>query len=134
MGCAAAFSAVRMQRPASPRARALVAPAPSSIPVSAGAASGSRREHNRERTAAQDWRPQALPPIDQYKWELYNLKEDYSQNDDLAAKMPGKLKEMQALFLQEAKKYNVLPLQNTTFDRAISPRPALSRRLELAVP
>jgi arylsulfatase A-like enzyme len=65
-----------------------------------------------------------LPPIDQYKWELYDLKNDYSQNDDLAAKMPDKLKAMQALFLQEAKKYNVLPLQNTTFDRAISPRPS----------
>jgi hypothetical protein len=37
--------------------------------------------------------------------------------------MPDKLKEMQALFLTEAKKYNVLPLQNTTFDRAIMPRP-----------
>jgi arylsulfatase len=65
-----------------------------------------------------------LPPIDQYKWELYDLKNDYSQNDDLAAKMPDKLKAMQALFLQEAKKYNVLPLQNSTFDRAISPRPS----------
>ena len=65
-----------------------------------------------------------LPPIDQYKWELYNLKNDYSQNDDLAAQMPDKLKEMQALFLAEAKKYNVLPLQNTTFDRAIMPRPS----------
>jgi hypothetical protein len=65
-----------------------------------------------------------LPPIDQHKWELYNLKEDYLQNNDLAAKMPGKLKEMQALFMQEARKYNVLPLQNTTFDRAIMPRPS----------
>ena len=33
-----------------------------------------------------------------YKWELYNLTEDYSQFNDLAAKMPEKLKEMQALF------------------------------------
>jgi len=65
-----------------------------------------------------------LPPIDQYKWELYNLKDDYTQYNDLSAQMPGKLKEMQALFLSEAKKYNVLPLQNTTFDRAISPRPS----------
>ena len=42
-----------------------------------------------------------------YKWELYNITEDYSQDNDLAAKMPDKLKEMQALFVQEAKKYNV---------------------------
>ncbi len=34
-----------------------------------------------------------LPAPNDYKWELYNLKEDYSQANDLAAKMPGKLKE-----------------------------------------
>ena len=50
-----------------------------------------------------------MPDVIDYKWELYNLTEDYSQYNDLAAKMPEKLKEMQALFLQEAKKYNVLP-------------------------
>jgi arylsulfatase len=38
--------------------------------------------------------------------------------------MPGKLKEMQALFDQEAKKYNVLPLDNDTFARALAPRPS----------
>src|SRR5471032_2677514 len=38
--------------------------------------------------------------------------------------MPGKLKEMQALFLQEAKKYNVFPLDNSSFARAITPRPS----------
>ena len=39
-----------------------------------------------------------LPAPNDYKWELYNLNEDYSQANDLAAKMPDKLKEMQALF------------------------------------
>jgi arylsulfatase A-like enzyme len=62
-------------------------------------------------------------PLD-YKWELYNLNEDYSQFDDLAAKMPDKLKEMQALFMEQAKKFNVLPLDNTQFARAIEPRPS----------
>src|SRR5271166_232385 len=66
----------------------------------------------------------ALPPPDQYKWELYHLSEDYSQFNDLAATMPDKLKEMQALFTQEAKKYNVLPLNNDTFARALAPRPS----------
>jgi arylsulfatase A-like enzyme len=66
----------------------------------------------------------ATLPIDQYKWELYNLKEDYSQFNDLSAKMPGKLKEMQTLFAQEAKKYGVLPLDNQAFARAITPRPS----------
>jgi hypothetical protein len=65
-----------------------------------------------------------MPDVDAYKWELYNLKEDYSQANDLAAQMPDKLKEMQTLFAQEAKKYDVHPLQNSTFARAIVPRPS----------
>src|SRR5208283_270548 len=65
-----------------------------------------------------------MPDVNDYKWELYNLTEDYSQYNDLAAKMPDKLKEMQALFVQEAKKYHVLPLDNSQFARAITPRPS----------
>ena len=61
-----------------------------------------------------------------YKWELYNLQEDPTQFDDLAAKMPEKIKEMQALFDVEAKKYNVLPLDNTTLLRWNTPRPSLT--------
>ncbi len=65
-----------------------------------------------------------LPDVNDYKWELYNINEDYSQYNDLAAKMPDKLKEMQALFLKEAAKYNVLPLDNTAFIRLQTPRPS----------
>ena len=65
-----------------------------------------------------------MPAPDDYKWELYNLTEDYTQFNDLAAKMPDKLKEMQQLFDQEAAKYNVLPLNNDTFARALAPRPS----------
>jgi len=65
-----------------------------------------------------------MPDVNAYKWELYNLNEDYSQANDLAAKMPDKLKELQALFVQEANKYNVLPLDNSQFARAIAPRPS----------
>ncbi|MDR3438785.1 MAG: arylsulfatase [Telmatospirillum sp.] len=65
-----------------------------------------------------------MPDPKDYKWELYNLTEDYSQFNDLSTQMPDKLKEMQALFMEEAKKYNVLPLQNDTFARAIQPRPS----------
>ena len=64
------------------------------------------------------------PPPEDYKWELYHLAEDYSQANDLAAKMPDKLKELQAIWLREAKKYNVLPLSNETFVRALAPRPS----------
>jgi arylsulfatase A-like enzyme len=48
-----------------------------------------------------------------YKWELYNLAEDYSESNDLAGRMPDKLREMQELFLVEATKYNVFPLDNS---------------------
>ncbi|HTQ00167.1 MAG TPA: sulfatase-like hydrolase/transferase, partial [Casimicrobiaceae bacterium] len=65
-----------------------------------------------------------FPDVGDYKWELYNLTEDYSQYDDLAAKMPDKLKQMQALFQQEAEKFGVLPLDNSQFQRAIAPRPS----------
>ena len=65
-----------------------------------------------------------LPPIEEYKWELYNIAEDYSQANDLAAKNPEKLKEMQALFLAEAQKYQVLPIDNSVLSRLLTPRPS----------
>jgi Sulfatase len=65
-----------------------------------------------------------LTDINDYNWELYHVAEDYSQNNDLAAKMPDKLKEMQALFMTEAAKYQVLPLDNTGFSRLLTPRPS----------
>lgn len=66
------------------------------------------------------------PPdvITGYNWELYNLNDDPTENNDLAAKNPDKLKEMQALFYSEAKKYNVLPLDNSTLTRIIAERPS----------
>jgi arylsulfatase len=75
------------------------------------------------------WELSSAPPPDVitgYKWELYNLQEDPTQFEDLAAKMPEKVKEMQALFDVEAKKYNVLPLDNTTLLRWNTPRPSLT--------
>jgi arylsulfatase len=61
-----------------------------------------------------------------YDWELYNMKEDPTQFNDLAAQMPDKLKQLQELFYGEAKKYNVLPLDNTTLARWNTPRPSLT--------
>ena len=75
------------------------------------------------------WELSTKPPPDVitgYKWELYNVKEDPTQFNDLAAKMPDKLKEMQDLFYSEAKKYNVLPLDNSTLARWNTPRPSLT--------
>ena len=45
-------------------------------------------------------------------WELYNLNEDFAESNNLASKHPEKLKELQALWWEEAKKYEVLPLDN----------------------
>ena len=44
------------------------------------------------------------------KWELYNIDEDWSQADDLAAKYPAKLEEMKLLFISESTKYKNLPI------------------------
>ncbi|CDM56342.1 arylsulfatase [Rhizobium favelukesii] len=62
--------------------------------------------------------------IDGYNWELYNLNDDYSQFNDLAAKEPDKLRDMQQLFLVEAAKYQVLPLDNSVAARLLAPRPS----------
>jgi arylsulfatase len=67
-------------------------------------------------------------PLDQDKWELYQVTEDFSQANDLAGSNPDKLKEMQALFMEEAIKYHVLPLDDRTYERfnaAIAGRPDL---------
>jgi hypothetical protein len=55
--------------------------------------------------------------LDGYNWELYDLTKDFSQFDDLAAKEPAKLKELQDLFLVEAAKYQVFPLDNSVATR-----------------
>ena len=74
------------------------------------------------------WERQPRTTFDQDKWELYNTTDDFSGAIDLAAKNPEKLKEMQAAFLTEAVKYNVLPLDDRTqarFNPAIAGRPDL---------
>jgi arylsulfatase len=66
----------------------------------------------------------AEPNPDDFKWELYNVNEDFSQAHNLADKNPEKLKELQAAFDVEAKKYNVYPLDSsfaTRIDPAIRP-------------
>jgi arylsulfatase len=53
-------------------------------------------------------------------WELYDGTKDWSQADDLAKKDPKKLHELQRLFLIEATKYNVLPLDDRGFERGLA--------------
>ncbi|MBI5232248.1 MAG: arylsulfatase, partial [Coriobacteriales bacterium] len=68
------------------------------------------------------------PDLDDYKWELYNISEDFSQAVDLADKEPKKLRELQDLFWVEAAKYDVLPLDNSAVERFdVRMRPSLTR-------
>ena len=62
--------------------------------------------------------------VNGYTWELYNIGKDYSEYNDLAGKMPDKLRDMKELFLVEAEKYGVFPLDNSFITRAASPRPS----------
>jgi arylsulfatase len=69
----------------------------------------------------------APPPTDvmnDFKWELYDLTKDWTQANDLAAKMPDKLRDMRQLFIMEAEKYNVFPLDDRTLPRFVGPKPS----------
>ncbi len=67
-----------------------------------------------------------LPGPEAYPWELYDLRNDWTQYEDVAAKNPAKLKELQDLFWKEAEKYQVLPLDSSVVARIVAPRPSLS--------
>lgn len=63
------------------------------------------------------WEFQPRRPFLEDKWELYHVEEDFSSADDLAAKNPEKLKELQELFTQEAVKNHALPLDDRSLER-----------------
>jgi arylsulfatase len=65
-------------------------------------------------------------PVNNVTWELYNLDKDFSQVDDIAAQNPGKVEELKKLFLSEAKKYQVLPLDASVAARIVAPRPNIT--------
>jgi arylsulfatase A-like enzyme len=58
-----------------------------------------------------------MPAFDDDVWELYDTNTDWTQSHDLAAEMPDKLRELQRLWLIEAVKYNVLPLDDRRVER-----------------
>jgi len=65
----------------------------------------------------------AEPPSDVmngFRWERYNINEDWTQANDLATKMPDKLREMQQLFNMEATKYQVFPLDASVAARIVA--------------
>jgi arylsulfatase A-like enzyme len=63
------------------------------------------------------WEAKPRRPLLEDVWELYHVAEDFSSANDLAAKNPAKLKELQELFLQEAVKNQVLPIDDRSLER-----------------
>lgn len=75
------------------------------------------------------WLFMQRPAFDADQWELYDTTKDWSQGNDLSKEMPDKLRELQELFLIEASKYDVFPLDDRTYERsnaAIAGRPDLA--------
>lgn len=66
------------------------------------------------------WEPKPRRPLAEDIWELYNVENDFSLVNDLSAKYPEKLKEMQDLFMKEAEKNHVLPIDDRAFERIIA--------------
>ena len=63
------------------------------------------------------WEAEAAARSQDDKWELYDTRTDFSLANDLAAKNPEKLKELQDLFMKEAVKYHVLPIDDRGVER-----------------
>ncbi|MBX7433502.1 arylsulfatase [Mycobacterium sp. Y57] len=63
------------------------------------------------------WETSGTFAFDTDTWELYNIAEDFSQSVDLADSEPAKLRELQDMFMAEAAKYNVLPLDDRFAER-----------------
>jgi arylsulfatase A-like enzyme len=74
------------------------------------------------------WQTGAQKPLRSDVWDLYDVRSDFSLTRNLAAQQPGKLKELQALFMSEARKYHVLPIDDRTVERT---NPALAGRPDL---
>src|SRR5512136_986735 len=63
------------------------------------------------------WEPKPRAALLEDKWELYDTRTDFSLANDIAAQNPAKLKELQDLFMKEAVKYNVLPIDDRSIER-----------------
>ncbi|MBW2724463.1 MAG: arylsulfatase [Deltaproteobacteria bacterium] len=74
------------------------------------------------------WQTGDQTPLESDVWDLYNVREDFSLAHNLAADEPGRLKKMKKLFMKEAKKYHVLPIDDRTIERV---NPALAGRPDL---
>jgi arylsulfatase len=74
------------------------------------------------------WQTGTQKPLESDTWDLYDVRSDFSLAKNLAAEQPQKLKELQAIFMKEAEKYHVLPIDDRTIERT---NPALAGRPDL---
>ena len=77
---------------------------------------------------ATPWIKASLPALDDDEWELYDTTKDWSQARDVSKEFPAKLRELQRLWLIEATRYKVLPIDDRTlekFNPEIAGRPVL---------
>jgi arylsulfatase len=65
-------------------------------------------------------------PLNNQVLELYNLDEDFTQSNDIADQHPDKVKALKELFIAEAKKYQVFPLDASVATRLVAPRPNIT--------
>ena len=63
------------------------------------------------------WEVSNLPPLEEDVWDLYNTREDFSLTNNLAAEYPEKLEQMKSLFMWQAEKYHVLPIDDRVIVR-----------------
>jgi arylsulfatase len=66
------------------------------------------------------WEQKVRNPLEKDVWELYDTQSDFSLTNDLAAKYPQRLAQMQALFMREAETHHVLPIDDRLFERALA--------------
>ncbi len=65
-------------------------------------------------------------PLNNQVLELYDLSKDFSQSQNVADKFPGKVRDLKRMFVDEAKKYQVFPLDASVAGRIVAPRPNIT--------
>jgi len=70
--------------------------------------------------------PANTDPLNNQVLQLYNLDKDFSQSQDMAAQYPDKVKELKQMFIGEAKKYEVFPMDASVAARIVAPRPNIT--------
>jgi arylsulfatase len=65
-------------------------------------------------------------PLNNQVFQLYDLNTDFTQSNDIASQHPDKVAEMREMFVEEAKKYQVFPLDASVAARIVAPRPNIT--------